>query len=125
MSCSCREGYFRFKIGQNAKSACTSLIGSMQKAAALGTRVAAYCERQSSKGDPMTPEELMAEAIAISREAVTNTAHRPFAAFIVKNGEIVGRGLNDTPSSHDPTAHGEVLAIRDATKRLRTQDLSG
>ncbi|RWC33844.1 MAG: nucleoside deaminase [Mesorhizobium sp.] len=73
----------------------------------------------------MSPEELMAEAIAISRQAVSNPAHRPFAAFIVKDGEIVGKGLNDTPSSHDPTAHGEVLAIRDATKRLSTQDLSG
>ncbi|WP_292178860.1 nucleoside deaminase [Mesorhizobium sp.] len=77
-------------------------------------------------GEPlMSPEELMAEAIAISRQAVSNPAHRPFAAFIVKDGEIVGKGLNDTPSSHDPTAHGEVLAIRDATKRLSTQDLSG
>jgi tRNA(Arg) A34 adenosine deaminase TadA len=56
---------------------------------------------------------------------VTNPAHRPFAAFIVRDGEIVGQGLNDSPSSHDPTAHGEVLAIRDATRRLGTEDLSG
>jgi guanine deaminase len=73
----------------------------------------------------MTPEELMKKAIEMSREAVTNSGHRPFAAFIVKNGEIVGEGLNDSPASHDPTAHGEVLAIRDATKRLGTEDLSG
>ena len=73
----------------------------------------------------MTPDELMSKAIQMSREAVTNAGHRPFAALIVRNGEIVGEGLNDTPSSHDPTAHGEVLAIRDATRRLGTEDLSG
>ena len=73
----------------------------------------------------MTPDEFMSKAIEKSRLAVTNSEHRPFAAFIVKNGEIVGEGLNDTPLSHDPTAHGEVLAIRDATKRLGTADLSG
>jgi tRNA(Arg) A34 adenosine deaminase TadA len=73
----------------------------------------------------MTPEELMKKAIEMSRGAATNAGHRPFAALIVRNGEIVGEGLNDTPSSYDPTAHGEVLAIRDATRRLGTEDLSG
>ena len=73
----------------------------------------------------MTPDELMSKAIEMSRTAVTNAGHRPFAALIVRDGEIVGAGLNDTPSSHDPTAHGEVVAIRDATRRLGTEDLSG
>lgn len=73
----------------------------------------------------MTPDELMSKAIEMSRKAVSTPGHRPFAALIVKDGEIVGEGLNDTPSSHDPTAHGEVLAIRDATRRLATEDLSG
>jgi len=82
-------------------------------------------QQATDQESEMTPEEFMADAIALSREAVTNPAHRPFAAFIVKDGAIVGTGLNDTPSSHDPTAHGEVLAIRDATKRLGTEDLSG
>jgi guanine deaminase len=73
----------------------------------------------------MTPEELMSKAIEMSRNAITNAGHRPFAALIVKDGKIIGEGLNDTPSSHDPTAHGEVLAIRDATRRLGNEDLSG
>ncbi len=73
----------------------------------------------------MTPEDLMRKAIEMSRQAVTNSGNRPFAALIVKGGEIVGEGLNDTPASHDPTAHGEVVAIRDATRRLGTEDLSG
>ena len=73
----------------------------------------------------MSPEELMRKAIEISRKAVSDGGHRPFAALVVKDGEIVGEGLNDTPSSHDPTAHGEVVAIRDATRRLGTADLSG
>lgn len=72
----------------------------------------------------MTPEEIMAKAIDISRTAVTNPDYRPFAAFIVKDGEIIGQGLN-SQLSHDPTAHGEVLAIRDATAKLGTADLSG
>ena len=72
----------------------------------------------------MTSEEIMAEAIEMGLEAVTNPDYRPFAALVVKDGEIIGRGLNSTVS-HDPTAHGEILAIRDAAERLGTADLSG
>ncbi len=72
-----------------------------------------------------TPIELMAYAIEISRKATSDPGRRPFAALVVRDGEIVGEGLNDSPSTHDPTAHGEVLAIRDATRRLGTDDLSG
>ena len=76
-------------------------------------------------GSARDAEALMKKVIEMSRNAVTNAAHRPFAALIVKDGAIVGEGLNDTPSSHDPTAHAEVLTIRDATRQLGTNDLSG
>lgn len=48
----------------------------------------------------------------------------PFGACIVKNGEIVGRGRNQVLKNNDPTAHAEVMAIRDSCKNLNTYDLS-
>ncbi len=49
----------------------------------------------------------------------------PFGACIVKNGEVVGKGSNHVLANCDPTAHAEVMAIRDACKNLNTYDLSG
>ena len=49
----------------------------------------------------------------------------PFGAIVVKNGKIVGEGHNIVVRSRDPSAHGEVVAIRDACKNLGTEDLSG
>ncbi len=49
----------------------------------------------------------------------------PFGACIVKDGEVVGRGSNHVLANNDPTAHGEVMAIRDACRMLGTYDLSG
>ena len=55
---------------------------------------------------------------------ITNTGG-PFGACIVKDGVIVGRGNNHVLCNNDPTAHAEVMAIRDACKNLNTYDLSG
>ena len=49
----------------------------------------------------------------------------PFGAVIVKNGQIIARGVNRVTSNNDPTAHAEVNAIREASKKLGTFDLSG
>lgn len=73
----------------------------------------------------MSSREIMAYAIELSRREMREKGHSPFAAVIVRDGEIVGEGCNDTATSHDPTGHGEVVAIRDATRRLGTADLSG
>ena len=49
----------------------------------------------------------------------------PFGAIIVKDNKIIGLGHNKVLVNHDPTAHAEVTAIRDACKNLNTHDLSG
>ena len=71
----------------------------------------------------MVHEDFMREAIELSLENMQKNAWWPFAAVIVKEGKIVGRGRNQVTSSNDPTAHGEVVAIRDAGKNLWTFDL--
>ena len=48
----------------------------------------------------------------------------PFGACIVKNGEIIGRGSNHVLKNNDPTAHAEIMAIRDACKNINSYDLS-
>lgn len=72
----------------------------------------------------MNKEELMRRAIALSEESV-RTGGGPFGAVIAKDGEIVAEASNSVTIDHDPTAHAEVNAIRRATKKLGTFDLSG
>ena len=49
----------------------------------------------------------------------------PFGAVVVRDGVVVGEGYNRVTSTNDPTAHAEIVAIRDACRRLETFDLSG
>lgn len=67
----------------------------------------------------------MREAIALSIEKMEAGEGGPFGAVVVKDGEMVGRGWNRVTSSNDPTAHAEVMAIRDACESLKTFDLTG
>ena len=72
----------------------------------------------------MTREEkFMMEAIALSQNGVRNNEGGPFGCIIVKDDTIIGRGNNKVTSSNDPTAHAEVVAIRDACKNLGTFQL--
>lgn len=64
-------------------------------------------------------------AIELSNQSVDNGSS-PFGSIIVNaNGEIVGKGHNRVVLDNDPTAHGEVMAIRNACQNLKTFDLSG
>jgi guanine deaminase len=72
-----------------------------------------------------TAEQFMARAVAISGEHMRKGLGGPFGAVIVKNGEIVGEGANQVTSSNDPTAHAEVVAIREACRTLGTFSLKG
>lgn len=67
----------------------------------------------------------MRRALEISRVEMLENGAAPFAAVIVKNGQIVGEGVNKVVHNHDPTSHGEVEAIRDAGRNLGSWDLSG
>jgi len=63
-------------------------------------------------------EEFMREAIRLSIENVELGRGGPFGAVVVKDGEIIARGVNKVTDSNDPTAHAEVVAIREACKKL-------
>ncbi|MBC7885770.1 MAG: nucleoside deaminase [Saprospiraceae bacterium] len=67
----------------------------------------------------------MREAIKLSIENVNSGKGGPFGAVIVRNGEIISRGTNEVTSSNDPTAHAEVVAIRNACKILGSFQLDG
>ncbi|HEX8461395.1 MAG TPA: nucleoside deaminase [Segetibacter sp.] len=72
----------------------------------------------------MTQEEyFMQEAIALSAKGINANQGGPFGCVIVRDGKIVGRGNNQVTSTNDPTAHAEVVAIRDACKNLGTFQL--
>lgn len=70
-------------------------------------------------------EEYMHRAIDLAHASMLAGNGGPFAAVIVRDGEIIGEGSNHVLKNHDPTAHGEVMAIRDACARLQTFSLEG
>lgn len=72
----------------------------------------------------MKKEEIMQRAIELSIKGSSEGKGGPFGAVIVKDGVIVGEGHNQVTSTNDPTAHAEVVAIREACKNLGTFQLS-
>lgn len=66
----------------------------------------------------------MREALALARQAAS-ADEVPVGAVVVKDGEIVGRGFNAPISRHDPSAHAEIMALRDAAARLGNYRLVG
>ncbi|MBT3628118.1 MAG: nucleoside deaminase [Rhodospirillaceae bacterium] len=73
----------------------------------------------------MNSHEAMRRAIKLAEEKMRSGEGRPFGCVILLDGEIIGEGWNSMDRDHDPTAHGEVVAIRDACRRLKTLNLSG
>jgi guanine deaminase len=68
-------------------------------------------------------EKFMREAIRISMQMMRRNRGGPLGAVVVAGDRIVGRGHNCVTSSNDPTAHAEIMAIRDACKNLKTFQL--
>lgn len=69
--------------------------------------------------------KFMKMAIDLSREGMQSGVGGPFGCVIVKDGQVIGKGSNAVSSSNDPTAHAEVVAIRDACKNLGYFQLDG
>lgn len=73
----------------------------------------------------MNNKEVMNLAIKEAEKTMTKDIGGPFGAAIVKNGKVIAVASNTVLGSHDPTAHAEVNAIRKASEKLETHDLSG
>jgi tRNA(Arg) A34 adenosine deaminase TadA len=83
-------------------------------------------DRKTDMKELRTPNpEFLRRAIELATHNVVSGAGGPFAALIVRDGQIVGEGVNTVTSTHDPTAHGEVNAIRAASRALGTFTLAG
>jgi len=68
--------------------------------------------------------DFMREAISLSINNVVEGKGGPFGAVVVKDGKIIARGANSVTQLNDPTAHAEVIAIRNACKELDTFQLT-
>jgi len=74
--------------------------------------------------DKPDDEFFMREALSLAQQAAA-AGEVPVGAVVVKDGQIVGRGSNAPISKHDPTAHAEIAAMRDAAQRLGNYRLVG
>ncbi len=68
--------------------------------------------------------EYMEVANSLASENLVTKVGGPFGACVVKEGKIIGKGSNHVISNNDPTAHAEIVAIRDACKNINSYDLS-
>ncbi len=73
----------------------------------------------------MYNEIFMMEAVALSEKCLETGFGGPFGAVVVKNSIIIGKGSNAVTTLNDPTAHAEILAIREACRHLNTFQLTG
>ncbi|WP_245189323.1 nucleoside deaminase [Lunatimonas salinarum] len=71
------------------------------------------------------PEYWMKEAIALASYGMHRGYGGPFGCIVVKNNQIIGKGFNSVLATNDPTAHAEIVAIRDACKSLGSFQLTG
>jgi guanine deaminase len=71
------------------------------------------------------PNPFMARAIQLSIENVRSGRGGPFGAVVVKDGTIVAEAANNVTATNDPTAHAEILAIREACHKLGAFELTG
>jgi guanine deaminase len=73
----------------------------------------------------MNHKELMQIAIEEAQEGIQKKHGGPFGCVIAKDGKIIGRGHNRVLANNDATCHGELEAIRDASRNIGSHDLSG
>jgi guanine deaminase len=73
----------------------------------------------------MYETKFMQRVLELAQKGMDTGHGGPFGSVIVKNGEIIGEAHNEVLSSNDPTAHAELLAVRRASAKLKTFNLSG
>jgi guanine deaminase len=69
--------------------------------------------------------EIMKRAIDLAVENVTSGSGGPFGAVVVREGRVIATGVNEVTATNDPTAHAEVVAIRNACRQLKGFSLEG
>jgi len=69
--------------------------------------------------------EFMGLALALARKNAASAEGGPFGAVVVYEGKVVGEGRNQVTATNDPTAHAEIVAIREAARKLKRFDLQG
>ncbi len=74
---------------------------------------------------PDEHEKFMRRAIELAQKGVDEDLGGPFGCVIVKDGVIVGEGCNQVTSTNDPTAHAEIVAVREACRKLKSFQLDG
>lgn len=70
-------------------------------------------------------EAFMRRAIELAQEGIDKNQGGPFGCVVVKDGQVIGEGCNRVTSSNDPSAHAEIVAIREACRKLNTFQLDG
>ena len=101
-----------------------SLVGTV----GLGLLESALAEQQKVAGPAFNEEEakkFMSRALELALKGAQSGAGGPFAGVVVKDGKIIGESFNKVLANQDPTAHGEVMAIRNACKTLKSFSLAG
>ena len=104
-----------------------SLLASAMTAALAAVAVRAHAQGSATpiaQPREATPVAFAARAQEMRRLAIER-GDQAYGAVVVRDGKIVGEGVSAVVTDRDPTAHAEMQAIRDAARRLRTNDLSG
>ncbi len=70
-------------------------------------------------------KRFMQRAIELARDGIDGNEGGPFGCVVVRDGEIIGEGNNRVTSANDPTAHAEIIAIREGCKSLNSFQLDG
>lgn len=73
----------------------------------------------------MSSFDIMRAAIELARQGMKAGDGGPFGAIVVRDGKVIGKGWNQVLANNDPTAHGEIMAIRDACARQKRFSLEG
>lgn len=100
------------------------LLRALAGAAAVGSGATPLAAQPIEQPGSASPTAYMQRAFAM-RDLAVQRGDQAFGAVVVRNHRIIGEGVSAVITASDPTAHGEIQAIRDACRRLNTRDLNG